>query len=172
MIRDLRLLELARQEPVLIFDSMIRFHSADETSATQMAPVMAALRSLATAGASIVVLHHKSKSETSSYRGSSDILAGADAAFALVRRDRLLELRTIKNRFAAETTVEIQANFSKGTFSVSGVPGSECVTEVDRLAEIIRVSPGSTQNYVVKGCGMNRHSAIDLLQRHTGKLWE
>jgi hypothetical protein len=172
MIRDLRLLELARQEPVLIFDSMIRFHSADENSATQMAPVMAALRSLATAGASIVVLHHKSKSETSSYRGSSDILAGADAAFALVRRDRLLELRTIKNRFAAETTVEIQANFSKGTFSVSGVPGSECVTEVDRLAEIIRVSPGSTQNYVVKGCGMNRHSAIDLLQRHTGKLWE
>jgi hypothetical protein len=171
MIGDPRLLEFAQQGPVLIVDSMIRFHSADENSATQMAPVMASLRELATAGASIVVLHHKSKSETSSYRGSSDILAGADAAFALGRRDGLLELRTIKNRFAAETTVEIRADFSTGTFSVAGMPGPECITEVARLAEIIRVSPGSTQNHVVNRCGMNRQRAIDLLQRHTGKLW-
>ena len=97
--RGSALLEFARQEPVLIVDSMIRFHTADENSATQMAPVMAALRELATAGASVVVLHHKPKSETSLYRGSSDIVAGADAAFSLVKRDELLELRTIKNRF-------------------------------------------------------------------------
>ncbi len=82
------MLEFARQEPVLIVDSMIRFHTADENSATQMAPVMADLRQLATAGATVVVLHHhKSKSETSSYRGSSDIVAGADVAFALAKRD-------------------------------------------------------------------------------------
>src|ERR1019366_7262297 len=105
MIGDPRLREFAQKGPVLIIDSMIRFHRADENSATEMAPVMAFLRELATVGASVVVLHHKSKSETSSYRGSTDIVAGADAAFALSRRDGLLELRTIKNRFAAETTV-------------------------------------------------------------------
>ena len=172
MIGDPRLLEFAQTGPVLIIDSMIRFHGADENSATQMAPVMASLRELATLGASVVVLHHKPKSETSSYRGSSDIVAGADAAFALVKRGPTLELQKIKNRFAAETTVEIQADFPTGTFSVTGMPGSECITEVARLADIIRVSPGSTQNQVINRCGMNRQSAIDLLQCHTGKLWQ
>jgi hypothetical protein len=172
MIGDPRLLEFARQEPVLIVDSMIRFHTADENSATQMAPVMAALRELATAGASVIVLHHKPKSETSSYRGSSDIVAGADAAFALVKRDGLLELRTIKNRFAVETTVEVQADFAAGTFSLSGTPGRrECMHEVDRLADIIRASPGLTQNEVVRRVGMNRQRAIELLRRNEGRPW-
>jgi AAA domain/DnaB-like helicase N terminal domain len=171
MIGDSRLLEFARQEPVLIVDSMIRFHTADENSATQMAPVMASLRKLATAGASVVVLHHKSKSETSSYRGSSDIVAGADAAFALVKHDELLELRTIKNRFAAETTVEIHADFAAGTFSLSDTPGPESMAEVDRLADIIRDSPGLSQNEVVKRVGMKRERAIELLRRNEGCLW-
>jgi len=114
-----------------------RFHEADENSATQMAPVMASLRELANAGASVVVLHHKSKSETSSYRGSSDIVAGADAAFALAKRDGLLELRTIKNRFAAETTVEIQPDFAAGTFSVSSATAHQFMPEVARLADVI-----------------------------------
>jgi hypothetical protein len=156
---------------VLIVDSMIRFHTADENSATQMAPVMAALRELATAGASVVVLHHKSKSETSSYRGSSDIVAGADAAFALSKHAGKLELRTIKNRFAAETTVEIQADFVAGTFSLCGTVGRECMPEVDRVADIIRDSPGLSQNEVVKRFGMNRLHTINLLRRNEGILW-
>jgi len=171
MIGDPRLLEFARKGPVLIIDSMIRFHSADENSATQMAPVMASLRELATVGASVVVLHHKPKSETSSYRGSSDIVAGADAAFALVKRDGLLELRTIKNRFAVETTVEVQPNFVTGAFAVVGSPKLECATEVDRLAHIIRSSPGLTQNDVVKRSGMNRGRAMELLRSHNGSVW-
>src|SRR5262249_14508377 len=55
LIGDPRLLEFARKDPVLVIDSMIRFHRADENLATQMAPVMASLRELATAGASVVV---------------------------------------------------------------------------------------------------------------------
>lgn len=172
MIGDPRLLEFARKGPVLIIDSMIRFHSADENSATQMAPVMASLRELATVGASVVVLHHKPKSETSSYRGSSDIVAGADAAFALVKRDGLLELRTIKNRFAVETRVEIKPNFYSGTFAVVGTPELEFATEVDHLADIIRSSPGLTQNQIIKQCGIQRRRAIELLQLHEGRKWD
>ena len=100
MIGDPRLLEFAKDGLLIIFDSMIRFHGADENSATEMDQVMARLRQLTTVGASVVVLHHKAKSDTSSYRGSSDIVAGADAVFALAKRDDLLELRTFKNRFA------------------------------------------------------------------------
>jgi hypothetical protein len=171
MIGDQQLLEFARKGPLIIIDSMIRFHGADENSATQMAPVMAFLRELATVGASVVVLHHKPKSETSSYRGSSDIVAGADAAFALVKRDGLLELRTIKNRFALEMTIKIQPDFVTGAFAVVGPPGPECTTEVDRLADIVQVSPGLTQNEVVKRAGMNRQHAIELLRQHEGNLW-
>ena len=171
MIGDSRLLEFARQEPVLIVDSMIRFHTADENSATQMAPVMASLRELATAGASVVILHHKSKSETSSYRGSSDIVAGADAAFALVKRDELLELRTIKNRFAAATTVEIHADFAAGTFSLCNTPERDSMADVDRFADIIRDSPGLSQNEVVRRVGMKRDRAIELLRQNEGGLW-
>lgn len=171
MIGDRRLLEFARKGPVLIIDSMIRFHSADENSATQMAPIMASLRQLATVGASIVVLHHKPKSDTSAYRGSSDIVAGADAAFALVKRDGLLELRTIKNRFAIETTIEVQPNFASGTFAVVDTPKLDFATEVDHLAHIIRSSPGLTQNEIIKQCGIQRSHAIDLLHQHDGAQW-
>lgn len=172
MIGDPRLLNFAQQEPVLIVDSMIRFHTADENSATQMAPVMASLRELATAGASIVVLHHKSKGDTSAYRGSSDIVAGADAAFALARRDGQLELRTIKNRFAAETTVKIQANFAAGTFTtVDSATAPERISEVDHLLNVIRSSPGLTQNEVIKQGRIQRSRVIELLRRYDSIHW-
>ena len=74
LIGDARLLELAKDEPLMVFDSLLRFHSADENSATEMKVVMGCLRDLVTAGATVVVLHHRSKSETSTYRGSSDII--------------------------------------------------------------------------------------------------
>jgi hypothetical protein len=172
LIGDPRLREFARKGPVLmIIDSMIRFHTADENSATQIAPVMACLRELATLGASIVVLHHKPKGETSSYRGSSDIVAGADAVFSLGRRNGLLELRTVKNRFAIETTLEIQPNFVTGAFALVGTPEFESASEVDCIADIIRSSPGLTQNAVIRQCGIQRGRAIELLSHHDGRRW-
>ena len=172
MIGDPRLLEFAKDGPLIIFDSMIRFHRADENSATEMAQVMARLRQLATVGASVVVLHHKAKSDTSSYRGSSDIVAGADAVFALTKRDDLLELRTFKNRFAAETTIKIRPDFKSGSFAVVGSPGPESAPdEIDSLAKIIRTSPGCTQNDIIKKCGIQRKRAIELLHSHDGKQW-
>jgi RecA-family ATPase len=100
-IGDVRLVQIARERrPLLIFDSLIRFHSADENSATEMAPVMGDLRALANAGATVVALHHRAKNETSRYRGSSDIAGGVDTAFA-VSRDRqagILKLDCFKSR--------------------------------------------------------------------------
>jgi RecA-family ATPase len=57
-IGDARLLEIARdRKPLIVFDSLIRFHSADENSATEMAKVMQDLRALANAGATVIALH-------------------------------------------------------------------------------------------------------------------
>jgi hypothetical protein len=172
MIGDPRLLEFAKDCPLIVFDSMIRFHSADENSATEMSQVMAYLRQLATAGASVIVLHHKSKSDTSSYRGSSDIVAGADAVYALAKRNDILELRAVKNRFAAETSVKIRPDFKSGSFVVVGGPSPNRTSdEVDSLAHIIRTSPGLTQNKVIEQCGIQRKRAIELLRSHDGKQW-
>ena len=67
----------------MIVDSFIRFHAADENSATEMGRVMTDLRALANAGATVVLQHHKPKAEGTQYRGSSDIKAGVDVAFAV-----------------------------------------------------------------------------------------
>ena len=51
MIGDPRLLELARTiKPLIVVDSFIRFHAADENSATEMGRIMAEVRALANAG--------------------------------------------------------------------------------------------------------------------------
>lgn len=172
LIGDPRLLEFATKRPMIILDSMIRFHRADENSATEMAQVMRNLRCLASVGASVVVLHHRAKSETSSYRGSSDIVAGADAAFALAKHDDILELRTVKNRFAAATTVRIRADLSTGTFlALDSSRSDSSASEIDHLARIISTSPGVSQNKVLAQCGISRRRAIELLHENEGKLW-
>lgn len=84
MVEDPRLLRWAAQhQPLIVFDSLVRFHAADENSASEMRNVMAHLRRLADVGATVLVLHHRSKTEANKYRGSSDILAAVDMVYAL-----------------------------------------------------------------------------------------
>ena len=84
LIGDPRLLAMARElRPVLIFDSFVRFHAADENSSGEMKVVMANLRALTNAGATVLLLHHRPKAQFQQYRGSSDILAAVDAAYAV-----------------------------------------------------------------------------------------
>ena len=45
------------------------------------------------------------------------------------------------------------------------------MAEVDRFADIIRDSPGLSQNEVVKRAGIKRERAIGLLKRNEGSLW-
>jgi archaellum biogenesis ATPase FlaH len=110
-IGDFRLLQAARERhPLIIFDSLIRFHSADENSATEMAAAMQDLRALANAGATVILLHHRAKSETSRYRGSSDIAGGVDLAIS-VSRDRsagIIKLDCFKSRFSEEFSMTLR----------------------------------------------------------------
>jgi hypothetical protein len=108
MICDRRLLEIARNaQPLIIVDSFIRFHGADENSATEMARVMADLRSLANAGATLLLQHHKPKAEGAQYRGSSDIKAGIDVGFSITyeKEQTTVTIQCFKNRFGEEATI-------------------------------------------------------------------
>src|SRR5204863_9522727 len=84
-------LKLARKyHPVFIFDSLIRFHDGDENSATDMKRPTHAFRQLCSAGATVIVLHHRGKrgiegGKSSPYRGSSEIAGACDLAFSVTK---------------------------------------------------------------------------------------
>jgi hypothetical protein len=174
IIGDPRLRKWACDKPVFIFDSFLRFHAADENSATEMAVVMEELRRLCVLGATTVVIHHRAKSESTLYRGSSDILAGADLAVSLSRKaGGLVKIVMFKNRFGPEFSTTVRPSFDElGCFQVVDSPA---VTEerelVDRLCEVIIAEPGLSQSAVLAKAGIPKQRATLLLHRFAGRTW-
>ncbi len=175
-IGDARLLEIARErQPLLLFDSLIRFHSADENSATEMAEVMKNLRALANVGATVVALHHKSKAEGSHYRGSSDIAGGVDTAFS-VSRDRqagILKLECFKSRFVEEFSISLRPDLAAtGNFIVTEAPEATAAQDdAETLAHTIRANPGLTQGDVLTASSVPKGRARAMLEKFDGHLW-
>jgi predicted ATP-dependent serine protease len=175
-IGDARLLEIARdRKPLIVFDSLIRFHSADENSATEMAKVMQDLRALANAGATVIALHHKTKAEGSRYRGSTDIAGGVDTAFS-VSRDReagLLTIECFKNRFVEEFSLTLREDLAEsGDFILTDSREASSEKEyVEILASVIRRTPGVGQEKLVEESGIAKGKARAMLERLDGKEW-
>ena len=175
-IGDERLVQIARERcPLLIFDSLIRFHTADENSATEMAQVMQNLRMLANVGATVVALHHRPKSETSRYRGSSDIAGGVDTAFS-VSRDRqtgIVELGCFKSRFIEEFSITLRPDLTgAGEFAVTEAPETATArNEAEQLVQAIRTNPGWTQSQLLGASGIPTGRARAMLARFDGELW-
>jgi hypothetical protein len=167
MIGDPRLLQMARGEgPLLfIFDSFVRFHQADENSASEMRTVMAHVRALADAGSTVLLLHHRPKSQEILYRGSSDILAGVDVAFSLEKDSDALKLVGYKDRDSQLRTLGIRVDFAKGKFLSSD---TEAVLEhrdaVATLRAIIEANPGISQNKILQQSGLRHGEAVRLLR--------
>lgn len=126
-LKDERLIATAeKRKPVIIFDSLIRFaQGKDENSADAMAKVTELFRRLIKAGATVVVIAHKSdKPGSSPYRGSSEILAGCDMGWSLTKEPgNQVKWSCIKNRFREETffTFRLQPG---GFIEVVGEPRS------------------------------------------------
>jgi hypothetical protein len=175
-IGDPRLLELARERrPLLLFDSLIRFHSADENSATEMAEVMQNLRALANVGATVVALHHKPKAEGAHYRGSSDIAGGVDTAFS-VSRDRqagILKLECFKSRFVEEFSITLRPDLGgAGDFVVTEAPEATAVrNDTEKVAQAIRAKPGLTQGDVLAASSVPKGRARAILAQFDGQHW-
>lgn len=77
---------------LIIFDSLVRIHNADENDATKMARVFDWLKKLVKEGLTVVFTHHNRKQGAGHYnpaqdmRGSSDILAALDCHLAIGRK--------------------------------------------------------------------------------------
>jgi len=76
---------IAEAKPeVLILDPLIRFHNADENSASQVSQVFGRLRQLIDKlGISIILVHHTGKVESRGSRGSSAIIGEYDSRITL-----------------------------------------------------------------------------------------
>ena len=136
---------------------------------------MGEIRALANAGATVLLQHHKPKAEGTQYRGSSDILAGVDLAFAVTcdKEKQLLTLQCFKNRFGEETAITIKPKLDDGGgFEVTSDPMILRQHEADTVVlRIIQAQPGINQSEILKRAGLPHHKALCTLKRGIEKLW-
>jgi AAA domain-containing protein len=171
------LLMIAKESRPLIFIDPFRYsHSAEENDSTEMMAVMQHLRYCAAAGGAVVILHHPAKTEGSTGRGSSCIKGAVDVAFLQEMADPndggLITLKCIKNRFGETHPVTIRPNFDEGTFEVTDSPQFiRRTAECEKLLQIIRETPGLSQNALYRQAGMKKSRLISLLKESSG-LWE
>jgi hypothetical protein len=164
----LSLIEYAKAEqPVLVFDSLIAFHSGDEQSATETRKCFESFRRLAAYGATIILLHHTGKGDgAKDYRGSSDIKAAVDMAFLVEKIGdpagliEELRLKPFKNRLSsfAPTIVKLV----DGEFETY----RRGETNPELLDRLIEAHPGSGVRDLIKLCGVHqigKHTLMKLL---------
>lgn len=152
---DPLVIEFAREHKgLIVYDSLIEFHSGSEQSSTETRTFMRRFRHLANFGASVVVLHHSGKAETSKlYRGSSDIKAAVDTAYALTRTGQELAelgdlaLTCFKGRLAPGRNFSMKFKKGKGFLQTAGGERKRDATEV--VAEILTDAPASNQSQIV-----------------------
>lgn len=116
---------------LVIFDSFICIHDADENVASDMRNVMRHLKEIANNGIAVIVIHHhrkkgKDRSNASQdIRGSSDIVAQVDCHLAVDRKpgNATVTIQQSKLREAPEMatfTVKFQSDGTVGSFEYAG----------------------------------------------------
>jgi Bifunctional DNA primase/polymerase, N-terminal/AAA domain/Primase C terminal 1 (PriCT-1) len=162
--------------PLIIFDSLVGFHPGSEQDASETRRHMQAYIKLAAVGASVIVLHHTGKADTTKqYRGSSDIKAAVDVAYVLESLSgpdagiRSLRLKAFKNRVTLPETVHVE--YRDGRFDVS-----EQTTETHReiIERVIRQRPGASKNEIEKlaqAAGIAQKRTRTLLDEGTRAGW-
>jgi AAA domain len=161
-------------KPLLIVDPFRYFHNAEENDSTAMAGVMQYLRACAAYGSAVVILHHPSKGESASPRGSSAIRGACDLAFlhTLDREADLITLRVDKNRLGPSRTITLRADFEEGRFEMVDAPYiTRRNDELAKLEEIIKANPGMSQTAVWKESGGQRNRIFRLLKEGIGTRW-
>ena len=156
--------------PLIILDSLVAFLRDDENSAQEMRAFMDQCRRLADIGATVVVLHHSGKSETSQdFRGSSDFKAAIDAGYHVLNfspdmRLDVLRVRPFKSRLGL--TQEVVYRYAEGRMTLDQNPSAPAQTANEQLTVILRHNPMVLQSkfeeLAIK-TGLNRRAAREFL---------
>jgi hypothetical protein len=169
------LLTIAKEtKPLIVVDPFRLFHAGKENNSDEMAPVMQYLRACVRFGGAVIILHHPSKTEGSTGRGSSAIRGACELAFlhSLDKESGLITIKVDKNRNGENRTIILHADFEEGRFEVTDAPYiTKRNDELDKLAAIINGEPGLSQNAIYKQSGMRKARCVRLLQEGKGKRW-
>lgn len=154
--------------PVLVvLDSLVRFHSKDENSASEMSKVTRAIGTLTSQERSVVFIHHHKKEQagsknsgTNSVRGSTDIFASLDFHLGIKRNSDGLTVQQHKLRVQQELqpfNVDLVCGITNSdiAFKYAGVDTSR----QDRLEEIMESM--KTMLFEAAGEEIGRKDLID-----------
>jgi hypothetical protein len=180
-------LELARERPLMIFDSLIRFYpkGTDENSSTDIREVIGFLRSLTKAGATVLVLHHKGKGDGSDYRGSSDILGGVDMAYTIKKPETgsTLTIKCLKSRYSMEKDFPVEVisdpdgesiRFEDATQKIAQAREQEEHEKMETIKGIIHGLDNPNQGQIIeraKKLEISKNETLRLLSRGEDKFW-
>jgi len=172
-------LRLAENEPVIIFDSLIRFHTMDENDATAMRTGSESFRRLCNLGATVIVLHHQGKPSPEGYRspfrGSSEIEAGCDIAYSLTKtktKDGLvLRVGCFKTRHGLES--EFRLNFDSETGLFLPLPTDEEIEQeyMHTIAKVIADNPNAGVAEIQQDTQIAEKKLRELLKNGEGEFW-
>lgn len=144
-VEELIIFCVDRKIKLIIFDSLVRIHNADENSAGEMAGVLGLLKNFSKSGISVIFTHHNrkkgfSKNKASQeMRGSSDILASVNCHLAVSKKDDCLEVEQTKLRDAEEIkpfSISIIKKDGKLFFEYIGEIESSYTTKPNRKKEV------------------------------------
>jgi AAA domain len=153
---DPLVIEFARQNKgVIVYDSLIEFHPGSEQSSTETRAFMRFFRTLANLGATVIILHHTGKAESSKqYRGSSDIKAAVDTAYLLTPNSsdsdglRDLSMNCFKARLAPPQHFGMEFKKGHGFVRREAFKPTRNATEI--IAEILAENPNINQTKIVQ----------------------
>lgn len=175
--QSLAIIRFARDhKPLIIFDSLVAFHTGSEQDATETRRYFQFFRNLAATGATVLIAHHTGKASTAQqYRGSSDIKASADVAYLLESLSgaddgiKSLRLKAFKNRLALPETLRIE--YQGGLFELSG---ERVQTNREVIERIIEKHPGASKQEIegfAKAAGVAQKRTRELLESGVKDEW-
>ena len=161
---------------MIIFDSLVAFHTGSEQDATETRRYFQFFRNLAATGATILVAHHTGKASTAQqYRGSSDIKASVDVAYLLESLSgaeegiKSLRLKAFKNRLILPETLRIE--YRDGRFELSG---ERVQTNREIIERIVEKNPGASKQQIeglAKAAGVGQQRTRELLESGAKDGW-
>jgi archaellum biogenesis ATPase FlaH len=170
---------------VIIVDSLIRFHDANENDNTEMKKVMDLQRSLENSGKAIITLQHGSPKSEHKYRGASEIQAGCDILYDLAKLDeKALKLSCReKNRFGLpfDIYMTVSDNGEKLSFESSDSPKYvEEQEDLKHLGQVIGamksrgIEPIKTKikEEAKRILSFSEKKTDELLDKGENKLWK
>lgn len=172
---DLLVKCLEKNIKLVIFDSLTRFHDANENDSREMSGVFESFTTLKNHGITCLIICHSRKngvgdlnrqsncrSQAESIRGSSDILAACDMHFSINRKDNsnVITITQTKSRFDVEIN-PFAIRFIKDS-SVSS--HWEFLETLDTKEDEFERTKGQVYESIVKNPGLNQKELFSAIK--------